>query len=120
MRRGYPNPLGIGMRFNFSSSLGMGRVMSKYMRVRDGDDDDKTRLHPTPMSCLEGKEGLWEVRNIRKKLRKLSQFLKEFYLYSDFFFLWCPGLTPDIIYIIYYALFLQTELSLREFFLESD
>jgi len=48
MRREYPNPLVTGMRFNFSSLLGMGRVTCKYMRV--GDGDDKTHPHPTPIA----------------------------------------------------------------------
>jgi len=42
----YPNPLGTGMRFNFSSPLSMGWVMGKYMRVGDGDGEGKTRPHP--------------------------------------------------------------------------
>ena len=46
MRREYPNPLVTGMRFNFSSLLGMGRVTGKYTRVGDGDGEGKTRPHP--------------------------------------------------------------------------
>jgi len=52
MGREYPNPLGTGMRFNFSSSLGMGRVMGKYMGVGDGDGEGKTCPHPAPLPCL--------------------------------------------------------------------
>ena len=52
MGREYPNPLGMGMRFNFSSPFGMSRVTGKYMRVRDGDGEGKTRPHPATLSCL--------------------------------------------------------------------
>jgi len=50
----YPNPLGTGMEFNFSSPLDMGRVMDKYMRVgdEDGDGEGKTRPRPAPLPCL--------------------------------------------------------------------
>jgi hypothetical protein len=37
MERVYPNLLEMGMRFNFSSTLSMSRVMSKYVEVEDGD-----------------------------------------------------------------------------------
>jgi len=50
MGREYPNPLEKGMRFNFSSPLGMGRETVKYMGV--GDGEGKTRPHPAPLSCL--------------------------------------------------------------------
>jgi hypothetical protein len=33
MGREYPNPLGTGMRFNFSSPLNMCKVTSKYLGV---------------------------------------------------------------------------------------
>jgi len=46
IRRGYPNPSGTGMRLYFSSPVGMGRVTGKYMRVRYGDEEGKTRPHP--------------------------------------------------------------------------
>jgi len=52
MGREYPNPLGTGMRFNFSSPLGMGRVTGKYMGVGDGDGEGKTCPHPAPLPCL--------------------------------------------------------------------
>jgi len=54
MGREYRKPLGKGMRFNFSSPLGMGRVTGKYMGVGDGDGDGegKTRPHPAPLPCL--------------------------------------------------------------------
>ncbi|KEH25821.1 transmembrane protein, putative [Medicago truncatula] len=50
--RGYPNPSGTAMRFNFSSPLGMGRVTGKYMRIGYGDGEGKTRPHPAPLPCL--------------------------------------------------------------------
>lgn len=50
MGRGYLNLS--GMRFDFSSPLGMCSVMSKYMRVGYGDGEDKTRPHPAPLPCL--------------------------------------------------------------------
>jgi len=40
------------MGFNFSSSLGMGRVTGKYMEVGAGDGEGKTRPHPAPLPCL--------------------------------------------------------------------
>jgi len=49
---GYPNPLGTGIRFNFSSPLGMGRVTGKYMRIGYGDGEGKTRPHSASLSCL--------------------------------------------------------------------
>ena len=52
MGREYPNPLGTGMRFNFSSPLNIGRVTDKYMGVNDEDGNDNTRPHPTPLPCL--------------------------------------------------------------------
>lgn len=48
--RGYPNPSGTGMGFNFSSSLDMGRITDKYMRIGYGDGEDKIRHHPAPLS----------------------------------------------------------------------
>jgi len=42
--------MGTGMRFNFSSQLGMSRVTCKYMGIGDGDEEGKTRPHPLP--CL--------------------------------------------------------------------
>jgi len=50
--REYLNPLETGMRFNFSSPLGMGRVMGKYMGVGDGDAEGKTHPHSAPLPCL--------------------------------------------------------------------
>jgi len=38
MGREYPNPLGMGLGFNFASMFGMCRVTGKYMRVGDGDE----------------------------------------------------------------------------------
>ena len=52
MERRYLNPLGTGMRFNFSSLLSMGRVTGKYMRIGYGDGEGKTRPHPAPLPCL--------------------------------------------------------------------
>jgi len=52
MGRGYPNPPGMGMRFNFSSPLGMGRIMGKYIRIRYEDGECKIRHHPAPLQCL--------------------------------------------------------------------
>jgi len=49
---GYPNPLGMRMRFTFSSPLGMGRVTGKYMIIGYGDGKCKTRPHPAPLSFL--------------------------------------------------------------------
>jgi len=49
MGRGYPNLSGMGMRFTFSSPLGMGRVTSKYMRIGYGMRNVK--LVPTPPHC---------------------------------------------------------------------
>ena len=45
--------MGTGIRFNFSSPLGMGRVTGKYMGVGDGDGEGKTRPHPAPLPCLQ-------------------------------------------------------------------
>jgi len=42
MRRGYPKSSGMGMRFNFSSPLSMGRVTGKYLRIGYGDGEGKT------------------------------------------------------------------------------
>jgi len=50
---GIPKPVGTGMKFNSSSPFDMGRVMSIYMRVGDGDGEGKTRPHPGSMSCLD-------------------------------------------------------------------
>jgi len=52
MWRGYPNPSGTEMKFNFSSPLSMGKVTDKYIRIEYEDGEYKTRPHPTPMSCL--------------------------------------------------------------------
>ena len=52
MWREYPNPLGTGMGFNFSSPLGMDRVMGKYMRIGYGDGEGKTHPHPASLPCL--------------------------------------------------------------------
>jgi len=41
----------MGMGFNFSSMLGMGRVTGKYVRIGYGDGEGKTRL-PPPLPCL--------------------------------------------------------------------
>jgi len=49
MGRGYPNPSGSGMGFNFSSLLSMGRVTGKYMKIGCGDEECKTR--PNPPHC---------------------------------------------------------------------
>jgi len=46
----------MGMGFNFSSPLGMGRVTGKYVRIGygdgDGDGEGKTCPHPAPVPCL--------------------------------------------------------------------
>jgi len=52
MGRGYLNPSGTGMEFNFLSPLGMGRVTGKYMRIEYGNGECKTHPHPAPLSCL--------------------------------------------------------------------
>jgi len=52
MRREYPNSLGTGTGFNFSSLLDIDRVMDNYMRVENEDGEDKTRPHPAPLSCI--------------------------------------------------------------------
>jgi len=52
MSRGYPNPSGIGMRFDFSSPMGIGRVTGNYMRIGYGDREGKTRPHPASLPCL--------------------------------------------------------------------
>jgi len=49
MGRGYPNPSGTGMEFNFSSPLDMDKITGKYMRIRYGDVTCKTRPHPIVM-----------------------------------------------------------------------
>jgi len=54
MGREYPNPLGTGVVFNFSSPLSMGRVTGKYMGVGDEDGENKTRSHLAPLPCLHG------------------------------------------------------------------
>ena len=46
MGLGYPNPSETGMRFDFLSLLGMGRIAGKYMVVGYGDGEGKTYLHP--------------------------------------------------------------------------
>ena len=52
MGRGYPNLSRTGMKVDFSSPLGMSRVMDKYMGVGYGDGEGKTRPYPAPLSCL--------------------------------------------------------------------
>ena len=52
MGQEYPKPLRTGMRFNFSSQLGMSKVTGKYMGVGDEDEEGKTRPHPTPLPYL--------------------------------------------------------------------
>jgi len=52
MRRGYSNPSGTDMGFNFSSPLGMGRVTSKYMIIGYRDGEYKIHPHPAPLPCL--------------------------------------------------------------------
>jgi len=49
---GYLNPSRTGMWFNFSSSLGMGRVAGKYMRIGYEDGECKIHPHPAPLPCL--------------------------------------------------------------------
>jgi len=53
---GYLNPSGVGMRFDFSSMLGIGRITSKYMEVGygegEGEGEGKTRPHPRPIVML--------------------------------------------------------------------
>jgi len=73
MGRGYPNPLGTVMGFNFSSPLGMSRVTGKYMRIEYGDGECKTRPHPRPIampSCRDIKLSGKVVPNV--KLQGLS------------------------------------------------
>jgi len=52
MGRGYQNPSGTEMRFDFSSTLGMCRVTGKYIGIGYGDGEGKTRPHPAPLPCL--------------------------------------------------------------------
>jgi len=66
--RGYPNPSGTGMRFNFSSPLGIGRVTSKYMRIRYEDGEGKTRHHPAPLPCLVVGDNIIHFNVLKKKL----------------------------------------------------
>jgi len=54
MGRGYPNPSGTWMRFNFSSPLGMSRITGKDMRIGYENGECKTRPHPASLSCLIG------------------------------------------------------------------
>jgi len=51
---GSPNPSGIGIRFDFLFPLSIGRVTSKYMRIRYEDEESKIRPHPALLSCLIG------------------------------------------------------------------
>jgi len=51
MGQEYPNPLGTGMGFNFSSPLGMSRVTDKYMRLGMGTGTGMTKPVPTPPHC---------------------------------------------------------------------
>ena len=46
----------------------MGRVMGRYMRVRDKDMEDKTRLHPAPLSCLPSNDSFGVIFSIIEKL----------------------------------------------------
>jgi len=52
MGRGYSNLSGTGMEVDFSSPLGMSMVMDKYIGVGYGDEEGKTRPHPSPLSCI--------------------------------------------------------------------
>jgi hypothetical protein len=61
MERGYPNPSGTVIGFNFSSQLGMGKVMSKYMRIGYGDGKCKICPHPAPLPCLDVMQGMSNV-----------------------------------------------------------
>ena len=45
MKRVYPNPSEMRMRFDFSSLLDIDRVTGKYIRVWHGDREGKTRSH---------------------------------------------------------------------------
>jgi len=47
MRRGYPNPSGTGMRFNFSSPLDIYKVTDKYIKIGYKDREGKTHPHST-------------------------------------------------------------------------
>jgi len=42
----------MGMRFNFSSPLGMGMVTDKYMRIGYVDGECKIRPHLASLPCL--------------------------------------------------------------------
>jgi len=53
MRRGYLNPSGRWMKFDFSSPLGMGRVTDKYLGVGYGDREGETRPHRVPLPWLK-------------------------------------------------------------------
>jgi hypothetical protein len=50
MGRGYPNPSATGMRFDFSSLLGMGKITGKYMVLWYEDGEGKTCPHPAPIA----------------------------------------------------------------------
>jgi len=66
MRRGYPNTSGMGMEFNFSFPLGMGRVTDKYMRNEYRDEKYKTRPHPASLPCLIMNNKIGSEKVIRK------------------------------------------------------
>jgi len=52
MGRGYLNPSGTWMRFDFSSPLDMSRITDKNIEVGYGDGEGKTYPKPAQLSCL--------------------------------------------------------------------
>lgn len=48
MGQGFPNPLGMGIKFDFSSLLSMVRGRGKPLRVGYEDVEGKTRPYPAP------------------------------------------------------------------------
>ena len=55
-----PKPIGDADEIQFLIPLGMGRVMSKYMGVENGDGEGKTRPHPAPLPCLDSSDSVIE------------------------------------------------------------
>jgi len=71
MGRGDPNPSKMGMRFDFTSTLGMGRVTGKYLRVGYGDGEGETRPHPALFPCLL--KGVFDMLNSKYMKNSIRQ-----------------------------------------------
>jgi len=82
MGRGYPNPLGTGMGFNFSSPLGLSRVTSKYMRIKYRDEECKTHPHPAPLPCLI-------ILHRHTKFQDLSMSFVTYFLFNLHYIIQC-------------------------------